>query len=316
MDAFTPLFDGKLCSFYFKRLLITFIPFSLALFAASRFSSIPVKWLVISASFMWVYAMLIITAGLICRRVFAKCFNDGNITFKSCITFSWEYGPAYMFIPVVALIAGLTLQIASFLIFYSTLIPFAGDILLGIVLVPIILINTAFILLSAILIYLAPAIIGYEDRGITFVFNRILTLAWQLKTRLLLFSIMAFIIIGVMFLFFILLASSTVGSTVSLTLFVLDGKAEGLYVFAAGNLMPGFEDFQREIPFTYYIFSLLFYISGAIIASLTLTLPGLYICSSSIYFYDFLCRKEMEYLRIQKEEDVEKINPDLKITGI
>lgn len=303
MDAFKPVFDGKLSSFYFKRLLLTFIPFSLALFAASRFSSVPVKWLIISASLMWVYAILIISAGLICRRIYTVHINDENINFKTCVAFSWEYGPAYMFIPVVALIAGLTLQIASFLIFYSTLIPFAGDILLGIVLVPIILLNAAFIVLSAILIYLTPAIIGYEDRGITFVFNRILTLAWQLKARLLVFSIMAFIMIAILTLSFLLLTSLTASSTVSLTLFVLDTKAEGLYIFALGHLIPGFDRFQGDLPFSYYIFSLLMYVSGAILAALTFTVPGLYSCSSSILFYDLLCRKEMEYQRIQKEEN-------------
>ncbi len=303
MDAFKPVFDDKLSSFYFKRLLLTFIPFALALFAASRFSSVPVKWLIISASLMWVYAILIISAGLICRRVYTSYLNDENVNFKTCIAFSWEYGPAYMFIPVVALIAGLTLQIASFLIFYSTLIPFLGDILLGIVLVPIIALNAVFIFLSAILIYLTPAIIGYEDRGITFVFNRVLTLAWQLKSRLLVFSLMAFTMIIILTLSILLLTSLTVSSTVFLTLFVLDAKAEGLYTFALGHLIPGFERFSGEVPFSYYVFSLLMYISGAIITALTFTLPGLYTCSSSMLFYDLLCRKEMEYQRIRKEEN-------------
>lgn len=306
MDAFKPVFDAKLSNFYFKRLLLTFIPFSLALFVASRFSSIPIKWLIISASLMWVYAILIISAGLICRRIYTSDLRDENIDFKTCIAFSWEYGPAYMFIPVVALIAGLTLQIASFLIFYSTLIPFAGDILMGIVLVPIILLNTAFIVLSAIIVYLTPAIIGYEDRGITFVFNRILTLAWQLKSRLLIFFLMASVIITTLTLSFMLLASVTISSTVSLTLFVLDTKAEGLYIFALGNLLPGFERFQGDIPFSYYIFSILLYISGAFLAALIFTIPGLYTCSSSTLFYDLLCRKELEYQRIQKEEDEQK----------
>ena len=302
LNAFMPASNKRILFFFFRRLLIAFIPFSIAIFVASRSSSAFFRWIVLAAAFMWLYAIIMVSAGFIARFVYMGCVKKEEVDISSAASFSWEYGPAYMFIPVSVVIAGLALQIGIFLIIYSTLIPYFGEIVLGIILAPISIINLIFIVFSIFIVFLTPAIIGTEDRGITFVFNRTLTLFTHFKVKIFIYGIVILILLAILNLVFIVPGIISISMMTSLTKFIIDEKADSLLMVFMGHFNPSFARFNGDVPFTFNIFALLVYISLGFFMAVILTVPGIISFSSPVYFYEVLTKQAIEDLKIDDEE--------------
>jgi len=293
-DALEAIFNSKIVIFFLKRLLLAFLPLSMILFIASRIPVPFVMYIVEILGITWAYFVIQVSIGAICRCIYTGCIKSKTLDLKSCISFSRGFIPAYLLGPFVIAILSLVLIISCFLLISIGLIPYIGEIILGIIILPILIICIIYFVLSILLIYFTPAIIATEDEGLTYVLKRMISLFHHFRGRLLMYFLLAVLFIGILTSFFAGASALIYGWIFTTAAAILKTKLANLIFVAGGHFAPNFALYSGNIPFTFQVAAFLFYFAGGASLALLFTIPGVFICSSSVYLYNTIKLKENE----------------------
>ncbi|MCD4783987.1 MAG: hypothetical protein K8T10_09210 [Candidatus Eremiobacteraeota bacterium] len=288
-EAFKPIFDREIIIIFLKFLLITIMPLSFMLFIASRISSDFARGAVALVGFIWFYVMALLSLGVISRIIFIKYFLKKSIEVKNCINFSKNFAPTYIIIPSVIVLISYILWLLCHFILYASLVPFLGDILLGLIFSPLVIISTLVALAFSAAIYFAPAIIAAEEVGIARLFRRLFNIIKTLPMYFFVCFLSGLIVTSVILFAAIVLLSIGVGILVPVATYVIKSHIIELFRVVGGTYIPGLGLYRGDLNWTLHIFAFLFYLGSSLLISLVLVAPGIYMCSSSLYIYRLIC---------------------------
>lgn len=306
-QSYRALLDQGLVFLFFKFLAVAFLPAGLALFIASRIPVEIARHGIASLGFLWTYVVLLITQGFFCRMIFLRYLKEEQASFKPCLTFTLNFAPAYLVIPFMVFAPALLLLLFAFVLFFLGRLPFLGQIISGLLIAPVFVIQTVVLLIVLMGIYFAPAIIACEEEGVTSVFRRLYSFLKNLKLRLpgyFLVGMSAVCMVTVLITVFtgvIMLGSLNMSNA------VLGPETQELMTAARGTFVLGADYYNLGQSFSYHIYALIFYLSMAIVAGLALTFPGLILCSTSTHMYRLLKGDEEEILEEKKKPNIENL---------
>lgn len=294
LEAFDVILEPQLTSFLFKRLLFAILPASVFFYAASRFSW---KWgqsALAAVANIWIFIIVVVTAGALCRAVFLKKIQKTDYDLDACHGFAMTFAPAYVVIPVILGIIATILKVISVGALFLGYIPWVGEILLAFIMAPAILIGSASVFLFAMTSFLAPAIIASEEQGVVFTLKRIVSMANYIPVRMIVSFWMAVIIIALFSTAIFSLLYSSVPTLASIGKFIIEDKFANFTAAIAGtflnlpNKFPG-----GRITWTYHIAAFFAYIFLGILVSFASTLPLLFTYAITTLIYDQLRKEEI-----------------------
>ncbi|MCE1248846.1 MAG: hypothetical protein LWY06_19585 [Firmicutes bacterium] len=319
MNSFEAMFDLELAGFFLKRLIYTFLPLAFFLFVASRFNNPFFRNTIATIGVFWAYLVLLISTGCVCRAVFIKYVRKSPLDMKACHGFSITYAPAYLLVPCVIIILGAIIKTSAFLLLLTGNIKFAGEVILGIIIIPLVLISITSLLVFAMAFYLSPAIIAVEEEGFTWVFRRVFSILNYIPIRFIVYLITGLFSTFIVMLAFTGIFAAALPGLAGIAAGALKLKAVELGIAVPGSFIVNTEILTGPVPFTYHIFALFAYLSAAVLLSLILFIPGVYACSSAVHIYRLIRAAEIDAIDsgseplIRVKNDVSEIIPDKMI---
>jgi len=291
MEAFKPIFNREIILFSMKCILVTVIPLFLMLFIASRITPGVSRGIVVLIGFIWFYVATLISLGIICRVIFLSQFTKTRKYIEESITFSRNFAPAYIVIPTVIVIIIYIIWLIFHFILYSALIPYLGEILLGVIFSPLVVISIILFLVFSSAIYITPSIIAAEESGISRVLKRLFHIVKSIPIHFFICFLSGMIFTFIVFCVSFGLLSIGVGILFPIVTFVLKSHLVDHFMAVGGTFITGFEVYGEDLTWTSHIFALLFYLGAGLLFSLAMTMPVIYMCSSSLYIYRLIYHK-------------------------